>query len=67
MSIEVKTPHDLCDNCPMLEPKVQRINITSYGDKSQRVINTVYCENVNSCHIHYLEKELDDKIRGNNS
>ena len=38
-----------CQNCPNFSPTVNAIDITSFGDKGKKIMQTVYCSNKDFC------------------
>lgn len=38
-----------CQNCPHFSPEINRIDVTSFGDKGRRYIQTVYCGEKDFC------------------
>ena len=42
-----------CQNCPNFSPTVNSVNITTFGDKGKKLIQTVYCSNKDFCNNTY--------------
>lgn len=41
--------NDLCEYCPYFEPKLEKINITTFGNDI-KYLNVIRCMNERACH-----------------
>lgn len=45
---------DYCSNCANFEPELDQLDISTYGDRAKRVLNSISCENASRC-AHLME------------
>ena len=45
---------DYCSNCANFEPKLEQLDISTCGDRTKRVLNSISCENASRC-AHLME------------